>query len=889
MAIKSDIFSKVLKYIPLLIIVSFLFVFSGYVIKVWEKSFFYTLFASVESGSLLIDLILLATLFFFMAYYIYEYRKALYHPDKMYVYSLAILILYVFYRYSICSDWKYVSFSLFPFKYLDIFYIPFITSVIIALRIYSNCLKDKETTKKTSKEQSTVEQQSGFINDIPSKLDDYKRGKYAEILSQKLMVTDCREAAFTLGIIGKWGAGKTTFMDLIKNNIKKHIIEFKPWLCSDENELINEYFSKLKSAASIYEPTIKSQIDSYIKSLMDSAGSSFVHTMKSFMFPFENKTTHFQYEEIKEVFKKIEKRFFIFIDDFDRLNAKEICAVLQIIRNTSNFPYLTFIVAYDKDYVTNTLESTIYEPDKYLEKIFNMEIVLPTLDKDLLIRKLLEYISTLILPMEKYPEQIDSLNQFFYSSRFNDNVKLFTNIFRDLRGVKRFCNSFNQNISTLLKVGCINDFDIISLFILELLRYKSLGTYNILRDNPELILTREIEHYILKVKSQKTIQEVEDMKQTIDKANTSKYDEIIITNSQRLKKEKLKYEEDISFQLLELLFQNSGNKGGHISHIACYDIYFSYGIASDIIRYEDFNDAVMNEISTIGIFTQWIKDNKMLSLRYHCGQLLFSEKFSVKNKLHAICSFTEILIKKSYYDAKNIADQITYQYLSGFLSNNATYFYIGDQKQRIADSLEFFESSGMELSKIYLLSSMFHNTEPSQRENIARIISKHIVNCLNESRKTLVISDAVVMVCYASHIVEKWFSDCPEKMPEDFETMIQNIILENPEPWIIKSFFRNTQKTDEIILDRYFLTAVFGTHQRFSKFLEIALKERDSDLLHNYDDFVNQTYIAEDIYSVPAFPGLNIEKVETKYLQPGFCPFPRDKSFNIQFENKENI
>ena len=57
---------------------------------------------------------------------------------------------------------------------------------------------------------------------------------------------------FSFGILGKWGKGKTILLELIKkelrDNNKSTIIEFNPWLFSDNRDLINLFFSEIQKS-----------------------------------------------------------------------------------------------------------------------------------------------------------------------------------------------------------------------------------------------------------------------------------------------------------------------------------------------------------------------------------------------------------------------------------------------------------------------------------------------------------------------------------------------------------------------------------------------------------------------------------------------------------------
>lgn len=81
---------------------------------------------------------------------------------------------------------------------------------------------------------------------------------------------------------------------------------------------------------------------------------------------------------LSEEIERLHHPIVVFIDNLDRLEAKELFEVLRIIRNTISFQNLYYIVAYDKNYALQTLEQQgIAEAEHYFEKIFQVEIPLP--------------------------------------------------------------------------------------------------------------------------------------------------------------------------------------------------------------------------------------------------------------------------------------------------------------------------------------------------------------------------------------------------------------------------------------------------------------------------------------------------------------------------------
>jgi predicted KAP-like P-loop ATPase len=52
-----------------------------------------------------------------------------------------------------------------------------------------------------------------------------------------------------IGICGKWGTGKTSFVNMVKDSLKNEpkiiFLEFNPWFYSAQHDLVNQFFSML--------------------------------------------------------------------------------------------------------------------------------------------------------------------------------------------------------------------------------------------------------------------------------------------------------------------------------------------------------------------------------------------------------------------------------------------------------------------------------------------------------------------------------------------------------------------------------------------------------------------------------------------------------------------
>lgn len=202
--------------------------------------------------------------------------------------------------------------------------------------------------------------------------DSYKRRAVCESAYKTLESCFYKEGSFTFSITGIWGSGKTTFINILKeqysrNNSAKSIIIFEPWKSDTSDSIVKGFFAMLRDELSNYIPNISSTIDQYVELLLDEESGKPLKIIGKSLHSIFNEDKN-PYELIKEILERTKHKTVVFIDDIDRLNAVEIKEVLRLIRNTANFPYIQFIVAYDKNYVCETLKNNgINTPDRYLE------------------------------------------------------------------------------------------------------------------------------------------------------------------------------------------------------------------------------------------------------------------------------------------------------------------------------------------------------------------------------------------------------------------------------------------------------------------------------------------------------------------------------------------
>lgn len=411
-----------------------------------------------------------AILFFCIAFfkkskgYIVSYRTVLS--------TVLILIVYCYYRFA-SEVWEFTSFYLFGrLKYFDILFIVFICVLsLFSIRLF----KKKESVNSSSEI---------FLMDTPiGESDDDILGykNYAFEVTERIKNSNFLKA-FAIGINGKWGIGKTSFINLVKDDLKKEEfieVNFNPWNSNTPKAIIQDFFETFQEAIKPYHSSISSDLLSYsnkLVSINDNSTNLVIQAILGLLFG--NESVNNLHKKIDKKIEAINRKIIIYIDDLDRLDNEEIIEVIRLIRNTANFRSTFFLVAYDREYVLNAIKGmNSHKEGLFLEKIFQIEISLPLFNKELLrqelINKLKEVLnSDLHAMIEKVCDKLDS--------------RIFKQSLTNLRDITRLVNSLSLNFSNLLNSKDIEFYDCL---ILEILRLKYPSVYFVVFNNPLDILS----------------------------------------------------------------------------------------------------------------------------------------------------------------------------------------------------------------------------------------------------------------------------------------------------------------------------------------------------------------------------------------------------------------
>jgi hypothetical protein len=254
-----------------------------------------------------------------------------------------------------------------------------------------------------------------------------------------------------IGLAGPWGEGKTSVINMAKAklmvdkaDIKPHIIEFDPWLCTGTGDIADAFFNQLieelednskafgfcfrKILPTIVKWTVlisaffSSQLLPWLVScwptltivipllyvLMKLTRSEYHQLIKAFKkydtlvekmslnvsaVRFDFKTLWPQPSLAKQR-KKVEtalagltdnRRLIVLLDDADRLPPQQAMAVMQLLKQMEHMPNLLWVLAYDEHALVERLEKAdCPNAAVFIQRLINVPLRLPEIDAEAL-------------------------------------------------------------------------------------------------------------------------------------------------------------------------------------------------------------------------------------------------------------------------------------------------------------------------------------------------------------------------------------------------------------------------------------------------------------------------------------------------------------------------
>lgn len=301
--------------------------------------------------------------------------------------------------------------------------------------------------------------------------------------------------SYSIGINSPWGTGKSSFLNLLKLNLKKVsdviVVDFNARSSANVNCIQMDFLSALATALSPFHTGMKSFMKDYMEDLSVLADGT---SWGKFLGLIHIKDATDSRARLQKGIEKTKKKIVVCIDDLDRLTSEEILEVLKLITKNAAFVNTVFVTAYDKDYINCILEKNLYVPQKqnFSDKYFSMEIALPEGNRQirstLLLKELIKLSQKGLITACR---ENDFQQSFMAFSMYVERYLL------SLRDVKRFLNTFCASYIPIQNEVYFED-----VLMISLLRFARKELYDLIKslecfDDPD---NKSENVYVLKLK-----------------------------------------------------------------------------------------------------------------------------------------------------------------------------------------------------------------------------------------------------------------------------------------------------------------------------------------------------------------------------------------------------
>lgn len=430
------------------------------------------LFSNVADNSIIVQGVLILAIL--IPYIIIDYKK-----DKV-AWHRIICIVFIFLAYTEYRLSPAIDFYGVPWLRLSYLDYCWITIAIIEVWLIHIVPHSKKLNKSDA---------VAFVKEAPTTKDELDRQGYIPILLDKIISTfnNSKESrsAFTILINEKYGFGKTSFLEMLKESATEagvEYINYRPWLSDNSAGLTRSFFNMLGENISQDNRILRKLLDLYSDQIAEPISSSIISYIHDWVKK-PQKSLEALREDIVSQLKNRNTPFIIAIDDVDRLCFDELITLLKLIRNTADFPNIYYVIAADHSALCNTLKTNgIQSPDEYLKKFFNFELLFPANENKmafLLRNSLAKVLTKHKVPIFDANHAVDELLK----------VEHLTDLFDNPRDLYRYQNLLSFSLDILHKEKLINDIHFGDLLKVTMIEYLNTEIYKILRDHGDYFIT----------------------------------------------------------------------------------------------------------------------------------------------------------------------------------------------------------------------------------------------------------------------------------------------------------------------------------------------------------------------------------------------------------------
>jgi hypothetical protein len=202
--------------------------------------------------------------------------------------------------------------------------------------------------------------------------DELGRGPFARRVADLLDLVAAEPTSTAVGLVGSWGSGKTTTLNLVLDVLDKDrwtVAKLNPWALAGPDAVVSDLLASIAGALPAAESKGRAARDALVDyaafvtpllSLVPVVGDAASGLADAAARRLERRegTVQERTERSSDTLSALARPVLVVIDDVDRLQPEELLALFKGVRVLGRLPYVHYLLAYDQQTVLDVLTAT---------------------------------------------------------------------------------------------------------------------------------------------------------------------------------------------------------------------------------------------------------------------------------------------------------------------------------------------------------------------------------------------------------------------------------------------------------------------------------------------------------------------------------------------------